>query len=263
MKERSLVDLRDLALLEFKEFHIHGRRAVAFQKSLYFLDMSKYTCSAIASFFAYMSEHRHDRKWNLRAGVLYDVSGSLIIATPYLSRGIGILAQKIQEHYIAPVTQGVHTKQVAALEADEDALNKLGQEQNSDPVFTSGPLKRMTIYKKENLYFESEAKREIEKERAGKLTATQNMFTGTITGGCHLAGGILYTSAGKIANKETPRDSRITNYNLGTAAIVNISGNSLAILDTLRIQVKAESIATRPRKQANYLAKYVLPIWLN
>ncbi len=237
---KVLVDLRDLALLEYEKFHIGARRYVAFQKSLYFLDMTKYTCSAIGSFFAFLSQHRHDRKWNLRAGILDDIAGGLIIATPFLSRGIGVVEQEIQRHYIAPIVHDVQTRQIATLEADETVLEKLSQAITPNVDLANSPLKRMSMYRKENHYFESESERIIKQERAGKLTATQNMITGTFTGSTHLTGGILYTSAGKIANGQTLRDSRVSNYNLGTAAIVSIPGNAVAILDTLRIQVQAE-----------------------
>lgn len=254
---KVLFDLRDLTLLEYEKFHISARRYVAFQKSLYFFDMTKYTCSAIGSFFAFLSQHRHDRKWNLRAGILDDIAGGLIIATPFLSRGLGILEQKIQRHYIAAIVNDVQTRQIATLESDEAALEKLSSEITPNIDFADSPLKRMSMYRTENHYFESESERIIKQERAGKLTATQNMVTGTFTGSTHLAGGILYTSAGKIANGRTLRDSRITNYNLATAAIVGIPGNSAAIWILCVYRYKLKSIAIMQLKLANYQVNYL------
>ena len=237
---KVLADLRDLALLEYAKLHIGARRFVAFQKSLYFLDMTKYTCSSIGSFFAYMSQHKHDRKWNLRAGIMYDIAGPLIIVTPFVSRGIGIVVQKIQKRYIAPIIADVQTTQIATMEADEAALEKLCLDTKTNTPRLHCPVKRIALYHIENQHFESEVQRIIQKERAGKLTATQNMATGAFTGSCHLASGILYTSAGKIANGQTLHDATVTNCNIGTAAMIGVSGNSVAILDTLRIQVQAE-----------------------
>jgi hypothetical protein len=243
-ESKVLADLRDLALLEFEKFHIDDRRFVAFQKSLYLMDMTKFTCGAIGSFCAYMSQHRRDRRYNLAAGILYGVAGSLVIATPFASRGIGIIAQKIQKCYIAPITEDVKTKQITTLDADENNLERIAHENNklSDPntQYVDSHLKRIATYREENQHFQSEFERIVMKERAGKLTATQTMIAGSVVGSCNLAGGILYTSAGSIASGKTFHDSSVTNYNLGSAAIIGISASSISVLDTLRIQVKAE-----------------------
>jgi len=237
---KVLSDLRDLTLLEFEKFHISARRYLAFQKSLYFLDMTKYTCSTIGSYFVFLSQHKHDRKWNLRGGIMDDIAGSLIIATPFLSRAFGILEQKIQRRYIADIVKDVSIRQITNLEAHEAALENISHRITPNIDLADSPLQRMSTYRTQNHYFESESERIIKQERAGKLTATQNMISGSFTGSCHLASAILYTSAGKIANGRTLRDSRVTNYNLATAAIISIPGNSVAVLDTLRIQVQAE-----------------------
>lgn len=235
-----LTDLRDLALLEYQRFHLDLRRFVAFQKSLYFLDATKYTCSAIGSLFAFMSQYKHDRKWNMRAGIMYDIAGTLIIATPFVSRGIGILVQKAQKRYTASVVDDVQTTKIAILEEHEAELEKICKRNKGQAFCYESPPKRLALYRQENHHFASEFDRIIQKERQGLLTATQNMIVGTYTGGCHLASGIIYTSVGSIAGSDSIRDANVTNNNLGAAAMVNIAGNSVAILDTLRIQAQAE-----------------------
>ena len=236
---KVLLDLRDLALWEFEKFHIGGRRFVAFQKSLYLFDMAKYSCSAAGNLCAFMSQHRTDRRWNLPAGILLDTGGGLVIAAPFVSRGIGIVAQKIQKHYIAPIINDIKVVQTTTLKDDEAILEKISLKAAAGAE-TDNSLQRFFTYHKEKQIFESEFNNIINKDRAGKLTATQTMIAGTFVGSCDLAGGILYTSAGVIANGKMPRDARVTNYNIGTAAIIGIPANAVSILDTLRIQVQDE-----------------------
>jgi len=245
---KVLRDLLDLTLLEYQKFHISARRFVAFQKSLYFFDMSKYAIASAGSFFAYMAQHKHDRKWNIKAGIMFDISGALIIATPYVSRGIGILTQKWQRHITSSIVADVKTDRLAILEADEAALEKAYREKETLSRSCDRQFKRVIVYHEENDHFQNVLEQAVKQERAGKLTATQNIMTGTFTGACHLTNGILYTVVGEIAHGKTPRDARVSNYNLAAGAITNLPGNALAIADTLRIQVRAELLRHKQAK---------------
>ena len=248
LEGKVLKDLRDLTLAEFGTFHIRARRSVAFQKSIYFLDMSKFTCSAIGSFFAYMALHKHDRKWNTRAGVLFATSGALIMTAPILSRLIGVAAEKYHKHFISPVTRDAQNREVGTLQADEAALEQLCGQGNGSPDHVKKPLERVAVYHIQDKGFQGQLHQSLQEQRAGKLTATQNIGGGLFVGACKLTSGILFIVPGVIANGKTLRDDRVTNYNLGAAAIVSIPGSSVAILDTLRIQIKAELTRRRQIK---------------
>ncbi len=246
---KVLRDLSDLTLLEYERYHIKARRFVAFQKSLYLFDMTKYTIASVGAYFTYMAQHKHDRKWNLKAGIMYDISGALIIATPYASRGIGIIAEKLQKHLMHPVIAEVRTRELATLQTDEEILQKAYKVEINGAVSGSPQLKRMVVYHKESDNFHSSLLQALDQERAGKLTATQNMIAGTFTGGTHLANGILYTVVGDIASGNSRRDARVTNCNLAAGAITSLPGNTVAILDTLRIQVQAEILRHKYAKE--------------
>jgi hypothetical protein len=239
-EERVLIDLFSLALLEFEKLHLGGRRFVAFQKSLYLFDMAKYACNGAGNLCAFMAQHRADRKWNLPAGILLDTGGALVIATPYVSRGIGIIAQEIQKHYTGQIVKETKVLQPGDLEADQAALEKIAMQTAPHGNDIKNPLKRISSYSANKRIFASEFNNIVRKEREGKLTATQTIIAGTLLGGCDLSAGILYTSVGRISTGKTARDARITNYNLGTAAIIGVPANAISTLDTLRIQVQAE-----------------------
>ncbi len=237
---KVLKDLRDLTLLEYQKFHISARRFVAFQKAIFFLDMTKYTCDAVGSFMSVLALHKRDRRFNLPCGIMYDIGGSLIISTPLISRGIGILAQKVQTRRTASIVADVQARELSTLQADETALKNSCRISKNAATDTSTPLSRIAVYRNENSHFANELESILKRERAGKRTATQNIAAGAFTGSCHLTSGIMYTTVGSIAGGKRLRDGRITNYNLAAGAIVSLPGNATAILDTLRIQVQAE-----------------------
>jgi hypothetical protein len=237
---KVLKDIRDLTLFEYARFHVGSRKYMAFQRTLYALDFSKFTCSALGSLFAYLALHKHDRKWNARAGALFCVSGGLIMMTPLISRAVGYAFGKIHENIISPVTKGTETKEIATLQADQAKLESLCKEGKCSADQLRAPIERAVVYHAQDKGFQDQLHQSLQEQRAGRLTATQNVLGGLFIGGTKLGSGILFTSVGYQHNGKSAKDSRITNYNLGTAAILATVGSGTAMLDTLRIQVKAE-----------------------
>lgn len=254
---KVLRDIRDLTLFEYVRFHVGSRKYMAFQRSLYFLDFSKFTCSALGSLFAYLALHKHDRKWNARAGTLFCVSGGLIMTTPLIARAVGYASGKFHEKLISPVSKGIETKEIATLEADQAKLESLCKEGKCSPDQVRGPVERAAVYHFEDKCFQDQLHQSLQEQRAGRLTATQNVLSGLFIGGTKLGSGILFTSVGYRHNGHSAKDSRITNYNLAAAAILATVGSGTAMLDTLRIQVQAE-VNRRKMKIAGTLPSQLL-----
>ncbi len=254
---KVLRDIRDLTLYEYARFHVGSRKYMAFQRSLYFLDFSKFSCSAIGSLFAYLALHKHDRKWNARAGTLFCVSGGLIIMTPFISRAIGYAAGKFHESVISPVTKGLETKEIATLEADQAKLESLCKDGKCSPDQVRAPVERAVVYHAEDKGFQDQLHQSLQEQRNGRLVATQTVLSSLFIGGTKVASGALFATVGYQHNGKSAKDSRITNYNLAAAAICATVGSGTAILDTLRIQVQAE-VNRRKMKIAGTLPSQLL-----
>jgi hypothetical protein len=243
---KVLTDVRNLTLFEYARFHQGSARYLAFQQALYSFDFAKFTCSALGSLFAYMALHKHDRLWNTRAGIMFEVSGALIVATPYASRGIGLLAAKIQKHKVSPVSKGLENMEVSKLEADKLALDTLCQA-HADQAKKS--IDRAYIYSVADKSFQDQLHQNLREQRAGRMVGTQNYLSGTFVGGTKIASGVLFNVVGREDNKHTLHDDRVTNYNLFAAAILATTGSGVALLDTARIQIYSEINRHRMAKQ--------------
>ncbi len=237
---KVLKDLRDLGLLEYSHFHIGQRRFIAYQQSLYVFDMAKYTTGAIGSFFAYMSLHKHRRVWNNRAGVLFDISGALTIAAPLASRAIGVGVAKLHSHLISPISKDVETREIATLEADQAALEKLCQGGLCSPDSVRAPVQRAATYGLQGKGFRGELDRSLKANRKAKLVATQSVASGAFVGSTKIASGVLLNVVGKHYNTKSVLSSKITNSDLFASAVCGIVGSGVAVVDTMRIQVQGE-----------------------
>ena len=237
---KVLKDMRDLGLFEYSRFHIRQRRFMAFQQSLYFFDLAKYSTGAIGSFFAYMSLHKHRRVWNNRAGVLFDVSGALTIAAPLASRGLGILAGRFHKHMVSPVTQDIQAREISTLEADQAALEKMCSEGGCPADQLKAPVQRAAVYHLSDKGFQDELHESLQTTRKARLVATQNVESGFFVGGTKLASGVLYNVVGKRYNTKSNVSGRVTNSDLFAAGVLGTTGNGVAVLDTMRLQVQGE-----------------------
>ena len=246
---KVLKDMRDLGLFEYSRFHIGQRRFMAFQQSLYFFDLCKYTTSAVGSFFAYLSLHKHRRVWNNRAGVLFDISGALTVAAPLAARGIGKLAGEFHRRVVSPVSKDVEVKEISTLEADQAALEKLCAEGKCSPDQVRAPLERATVYHLSDQGFQEELQASLETTRKARLVATQNVASGFFVGGTKIASGALYNVVGKRYNTKSLTSTRATNSNLFAAGILGIAGSGTAVIDTMRLQVQGEINRHKLEKQ--------------
>ena len=239
---RVLKDLRDQALQEFGRFHVGGRRSLAFQQAQYFFDFAKFTTNAIGYEFAYLSLHRHRRVWNGRGGVLFAVSGGLMMFGPILSRGFSKGWAELTKHSIKPLVGDAEGATVAKLDADLQTLNQLFKETRITPDATERAAGRQGLYGTHNKAFSDELRASAKQNAKGKLTATQNVGAGLYVGGTKVASGVLFIIPGFNShyNNSSTRAGRVTNDLLFTASLIAIPSSAFAIFDTLRIQVEAE-----------------------
>ncbi len=230
-----LLDIRDISLDEFRKFHSSARRLLAFQQSLYLVDIARNTLGAISNRFGYLALHTGDRHNNTKAGVFSAISGSLTVLNPLVSRGVGKVVGEYHKHYVKTCMADFKGGSVEKLTADLESLKKLATTPELEKADL--PVLRCALYSEH----ESNLKKQVsiaERElRAGVLAATENVASGALVGGSRIAGGgVLFM----IAGSRFPYNGKRTNIYLGTANIIGTSAASYALIDNLRIQLKRE-----------------------
>ncbi|MFN8555059.1 MAG: hypothetical protein U0103_26625 [Candidatus Obscuribacterales bacterium] len=239
---KVLNDLRDECVMEFERYQIGARKIFAFQQSQYFFDCTKYTLNAIGSYFAYKSLHDHDRRWNGRAGVMWNISGGVFIFGPIISR---VIAKGVGEGHKAALRATVgdaHATTIAKLEADRQMLENLCKSANCSPDKVETAVVRTAMYEGHQKRFSQEITGGQKSAAKARTTATQNIGAGIFVGGARVASGVLFTIPGfnRAFNGKTGRAGKVTNQDLFAAAVIGIPASTFAMLDTLRIQVSGE-----------------------
>ncbi len=239
---KVLHDLRDECIMEFERYQIGARKIFAFQQSQYFFDCTKYTLNAIGSYFAYKSLHDRDRRWNGRAGVMWDISGGVYIFGPIISR---VIAKGVGEGHKAALRATVgdaHQTTIAKLEADRQMLENLCKNTTCSPDKVETAVVRTAMYEGHQKRFSQEITSGQKSAAKARTTATQNIGAGIYVGGSRIASGVLFTIPGfnRAFNSKSERASKVTNQDLFAAAVIGIPAGAFTMLDTLRIQVAGE-----------------------
>ncbi|MBY0552299.1 MAG: hypothetical protein K2W95_33780 [Candidatus Obscuribacterales bacterium] len=238
LEGKVLIDLRDLSLLEYQRFHLGARKTIAFQQCQYFFDIAKNTTNAIGAQFAFMALHRGDRRWNLRAGILYQIAGGLTIAGPILSRSYAEVVSLYHKRGLREHLKDVETKETSVLSAHQAALEKACRGRDE----ATRSMERLAAYADQAKVFQDGLDKASKDREKSRLTATQNVGAGIFVGGCKLASGTLFVIPGghQRYNSKTATATRVTNHLLFSSGVVGLSASSFSFVDTLRIQAQGE-----------------------
>lgn len=239
-----MLDMRDLSLDEFERFHSSARRLLAFQQSLYTIDIARNTTGALANQYGYLALQTGNRHNNTIAGVFSDVSGSLTLLNPYVSRGIGKLVGEYHKHCLAGVMKASKHATVEQLARDLENLKNVANTPELEQADL--PVLRCALYSEHESGVRKQIQLADRELRAGVLAATENVISGTLVGGAKIAGGgVLFN----IAGVRFPKNGKRTNIYLGTANIIGTSAASYSVLDNARIQIKREIDYHRLKKK--------------
>lgn len=240
-ESRVLKDLRDEALQEFERYHIGARKLFAFQQMQYCFDMAKYTLNAVGYKQGYNSLSHHNRVFNLRAGICFDVAGGLMIFGPIISRVYAKGVGELHRHYLRPTTTGAEAATVDTLIADHAEMDKMCASMNIDNK-AEHAVARSAIYGAHDKVFQDEIGASQNARAKSKLTATQNIAGGVIVGGAREASGILFTVCGgeHRFNTHSARSTHVTNSLLFASSVISIPASMYIILDNTRINVLGE-----------------------
>jgi hypothetical protein len=250
LEGQILSSMKDISLDEFVKFHSSQRGYLAFQQTLYSLDILRNLLGAVGSSLAYESNHTHNRKFNYSSGVVGIVSGSIGTVLPVISRVVGHVVKEHQRKYVREVNAGV--------QSDEPELaRRIEKMQQQCRTLITDPadraINRYAMYKNENTGLALQMERATVAERKARLAATENITTGAYTGATKISNSIMYT----ISGRDFPLNARVSNILIGSGNIAFLSGNALAVVDNLRIQINHE-IDHAKRKKKHLLTEQIL-----
>ncbi len=242
-EEPVFIDMRDISLDEFKQFHLHLRRVLAFQQSLYLFDVARNVVGAFGNREGWRANKTGNRTSNTSAGILFETSGMLTILNPFISRGVGKVAEKYEARRIKPCMEGVNPADVEKLAADLERVRMIA---NSPELERADlPLIRSAMYSQHEVGVRKQIHIEEAQQRAGVLTAAENVISGTLIGSTKIASGVLFN----IAGTKYYNNGRETNIFLGVAGIVSLTGLGYGTAETARIQIKRELQYQRAKKK--------------
>jgi hypothetical protein len=242
LEGQILSSMKDISLDEFVKFHSSQRSYLAFQQTLYSLDILRNLLGAVGGSLAFESNHTHNRKFNYSSGVVGIVSGAVGTALPVVSRIVGHVVKEHQKKYVQEVNAGVHSN-------EPELAKRIEKMQESCRTLITDPadraINRYAMYKSENTGLALQMERATVAERKARLAATENITTGAYTGATKISNSIMYTISGRDFSKNV----RVSNILIGSGNIAFLSGNALAVMDNLRIQINHEIDHSRRKKQ--------------
>lgn len=254
---RILRDLRDQSLLEFARFHTSARKLLAFQQTQYLFDIGKNVTNAVGCNFAYQSLYQRKRIFNMKAGVMFTISGALTMAGPILSRGVSAGVGKMERRFLRTTVEDAESREVAILQQDKEALDKLCAPGVVPQEFATNAIVRGEIYGAHSKVFQDELAASEKKKNDAKLIATQNIGSGLYVGGSKVASGVLFTVVGTSYRTKSLRSTTITNSDLFVSSVIGLPATAYSMLDTLRIQVKGELNRRKQKKDGRLPAQLV------
>jgi hypothetical protein len=232
-EESVLLDIRDLSLSEFRVFQSSARGFIAFQQTLYILDIARNVTGAMGSHCGWAGLQTGDRHYNETAGILGDLSGIITMLNPLVSRAVGRAVGKYESGRDKACFDGAKEGDVERLEQDLSALKlATSPELQGEDL----PVLRTALYSAADDGVRKQLTVNTIEQRASYQVAAENIESGAIIGLTKLAPGILFNVAGDRYVLK-PRRSNVL---LGSASIIGLVGNVYAVCENLRIQVKHE-----------------------
>jgi hypothetical protein len=215
-------------------FHASSRGFLAFQQTLYVLDIARNVCGAMGSHCGWSGLQTGDRHYNETAGILGDLSGIITILNPLVSRAVGLAVTRYEKGYVRACLEGGKQGDIDKLEADLSTLRQVA----TDPALQGFdfPVLRAALYSENEEAVRRQLAVNTRERRASLSVSAENIGSGAFIGIDKLAVGILFNVAGDRYVKK----GRRSNVLLGSANIVGLVGNAYAAGETLRIQVNRQ-----------------------
>lgn len=242
---RLLADIKDLLLLEYREFHSGTKRFWIFQNTAYGVDLAKNSLAMAGSITSIEANHLKRARMAGGAGLYSLLTGVIVLITPAVGRVTGNLSGLAARRSISKELLDVEEKDVDILAKDHQRLVSLSKRQTGSSLLPqaepsdsnrTGLTARLPIYSGIEQLFREAAKTQESQRRRANSTLKENVLFAGLVGGPRLTNGILQV----IGSWEFFSNPPLANKLFAAGCTTYAAGTALNILETTRLQTAFE-----------------------
>ncbi|CAN5503355.1 hypothetical protein BH10CYA1_BH10CYA1_39830 [soil metagenome] len=238
-----LKDVRDLSLLQYKEYHSGAKRLQTFQNAAYLLNITKNVVGAAGNVVNLESTHLKQPKLAGTASLLTAIAGGVIVVTPIVGRVSGNLAGLIDRRTASKNFVESQKREANEFVKDRQHLSDLLAA--SSTRNTAERSIHAQIYDKEERLLIAQSANLSREQKLAKSTTMENVVFGTIVGSSRITQGVLgMVGAWHYYNKPWI-NARYT----AAGATAYESGSIFNILETGRVRFTADRSSKKLRAQ--------------
>jgi hypothetical protein len=233
---KMLSDLRDLAMVDYLEYHAATERFWVLQNTAFLLDFAKQSVTISGNIVSAYGNHWRRPRFTGTVGVTSVVAGAMVMLQPVVGRVSGNLSGSAARRLVSKELVNVNARTSDVFEADRKRLVTLQERASSAGIASSGLTQRMPLYAEQeklmremNGYFKNERKR-------AHGTLVENVTFASIVGPTRISNGMTGVIGGyRYFNDPAGRERMFLGSNIGY-----MFGTGLNILETARVQANEE-----------------------
>ncbi len=233
---KMLSDLRDLAMVDYLEYHAATERFWVLQNSAFVLDFAKNSVGMTGNIISLYGSHWRRPRFAGSGGVCSVVTGALVMLQPVVGRVSGNLSGNAARRLVSKELINVNVRTSDVFETDRKRLITLQEKATRAGVASSGLAQRMPLYAEQeklmrdmNGYFKNERKR-------AHNTLVENVTFASLVGPPRIANGVT----GIVGGYRYYRDSAARERMFLAGNISYACGTGLNMLETARLQANEE-----------------------
>lgn len=248
-----LKDVRDLALVQYGQYHSSAKKLRFFQNAAYLISISRNLVGATSNMLNIEASRRGDTNISGHASLLNLIAGALVVATPVFGRVSGNLAGLVDRRIVSKDYAHAQARETATFVRDRLRFTEALDGLQASTALVQEQVKRSRIYSRQEALLVAQEANIKRARKQGKSTAIENVVTGTVVGSSRMAAGILgmigawkYSDAPWMSSRYTA--AAATAYGAGTAF------NSL---ETARVRFQ-EEMRNRQYERKGLLPQQIL-----
>ena len=233
---KMLSDLRDLAMVDYLEYHAATERFWVLQNTAFLLDFAKNGVGMTGNIISLYGSHGRRPRFAGTAGVCSVVTGAIVMLQPVVGRVSGNLSGSAARRLVSKELVNVNARTSDIFETDRKRLIALQESANRAGVASAGLAQRMPLYNEQeklmremNTYFKNERKR-------AHSTLVENVTFASLVGPTRVSNGVT----GVIGGYRYYRDSAGRERMFLAGNISYACGTGLNMLETARVQANEE-----------------------
>ncbi len=239
-----LKDVRDLSLLQYKEYHSGAKRLQTFQNAAYILNITKNVVGAAGNVVNLESTHLKQPKLAGTASLLTAIAGGVIVVTPIVGRVSGNLAGLIDRRIASKNFVASQKREANEFVRDRQHLSELLAASKTSNADAERSV-HAQIYDKEERLLIAQSANLAREQKLAKSTTMENVIFGTIVGSSRITQGVLGMAGAWHYYNKPWINARYT----AAGATAYEAGSIFNILETGRVRFTADQSTKKLRAQ--------------